>query len=191
MKKLQPLALAPHEAQEVRNLLEAEAETERQSKDVAIQKSVEALLPIEEKLKRLTHLLLEGILDADSYRAAKEELVIEKTRLKEERQRASRTGENAWIEPSRKLVEALETLGKPETVENYPEIRQLVQKFGTNHVISRKTVTFSFSREYAFVPSLLEKIRLAGRNPSSPSGDQNHKSLEWCPGKDSNLQPID
>jgi hypothetical protein len=79
-------------------------------------------------------------------------------------------------------VEALETLGKTETAQDYPEIRRLVQKFGTNPLISRKTVTFSFSREYDFIPSLLAQIRLFALNSSSPSGDQNHQSLGWCPG---------
>ena len=180
MDRLRPFALAPDEAKEIRELLEAEAETERQSKTQAIQKSVETLLPIEEKLKRLTRLLLDGVLDEDSYRIAKEELVIEKTRLKQERQRVSRTGENSWIEPTRRLVEALETLGKTETAQNYPEIRTLVQKFGTNPLISRKTVTFSFSREYDFVPSLLAKTRLAISENQSATADKNWWSTKWC-----------
>jgi hypothetical protein len=60
----------------------------------------------------------------------------------------------------------LETLGKSPTAELLPEISGIVQKIGTNHLISRKTVSFSLSEDYDFIPSLLAFAKLANENSS-------------------------
>ena len=177
---LRPFALLPEEAAEVRAVLEAEAAKERDTQSAAFEKAMNDLRPIEEKLRKLTRCLLDDVIDEDSYRAAKEELVLEKTLLKQERQRLNKTGENMWVEPARKLVNTLETLGKAETATNFPEISGIVQLIGTNRLISRKTVSFSFSEDYDFVPSLLASVRSAPASVPSPMGSLNLQSSKWC-----------
>ena len=180
LDKLRPFALLPAEAKEIVNLIESMAESERDTKSQGIHKMTEALLPIEEKLRKLTRHLLDELIDEDSYRVAKEELLVEKTRLKQERQHLNRTGENSWVEPAKRFVNSLETLGKPQPENNLPEISGLVQKFGTNRLISRKTVSFSVGKKYDLIPSLLASVRMSPCVVSPLGNLQNHESLKWC-----------
>src|SRR5439155_15755722 len=101
----------PEEASEINGVIQAEAGKEQQSVLAAIEKTDELLQPLEEKLRKLTRCLLDGIIDEDSYRIAKEDLILEKTRLKQERQRLNKSRESCWIEPTRDLANALEILG--------------------------------------------------------------------------------
>lgn len=84
----------------------------------------------------------------------------------------------------------LKTLGKMKTEENFPELAEQVQKIGMNQLISRKTVTFSFSPNYEFIPSLLASARVATSSTSSPQGDKNGGSTKWCAREDLNLHPL-
>jgi len=123
---------------------------------------------------------LKGVVDEDSYGQSKEELLVEKTRLKQERLRLHKSREQSWIEPARKLINDLQTLGKMETSPNLSDISGLVQKIGTNHLISRKNVTFSFSEDYDFVPSLLASVRVASSTPPASPCGVNWWSSKWC-----------
>jgi len=181
LDKLRPFALLPAEADEIANLIESMAESERATKSQGIHQMTEALQPIEEKLKKLTRHLLDEVIDEDSYRIAKEELLVEKTRLKQERQHLNRTGENSWVEPAKRFVKSLQTLGKPQPENNLPEISGLVQNFGTNRLISRKTVSFSVGKKYELIPSLLASVRMSPCVVSPLGNLQNHESLKWCP----------
>jgi len=135
---------------------------------------------LEEKLRRLTRCLVSDIIDEESYRSAKEELVIEKSRLKQEKERLRKSRETSWIEPARNLVNTLETLGKTDIANNLPEISGIVRKIGTNHLLSRKNVSFSVSEDYDFIPSLLASVRVTTPNTLSSHCDQNHESSNWC-----------
>jgi hypothetical protein len=187
---LQPLSLASDEAAQIRAVLDAERDRGTDSYRAALQKADESLRPIEQQLRELTRLLLKGIVDEDTYCQAKEELVMEKTRVKQERQRLSRSRELSWFEPARELIDTLETLGKTETVSDLPEISRIVQKIGTNHHISRKNVSFAFAEKYAVIPSLLASARVATSNPSLSSDDNNWWSTKWCAREDLNLHPF-
>lgn len=70
------------------------------------------LKPLEDELVELARNLSRGLNEEDTFLAAKEKVVLEKTRLKQEKQRLQKSHENNWIEPSRKLINTLQTLGK-------------------------------------------------------------------------------
>jgi len=180
LDKLRPFALLPAEATEINNLIESMAESERAAKSQGIEKMTEALQPIEEKLRKLTRHLLDEVIDEDSYRLAKEELLVEKTRLKQERQHLNRTGENSWVEPTKRFVNSLETLGKGQPENNLPEISGLVQKLGTNRLISGKTVSFSVAEKYDLIPSILASARMSPHVAFRSDNLQNHESFKWC-----------
>jgi site-specific DNA recombinase len=180
LEKLRPFAISEQEAVELHCAIDAEAEKGEGTFKDAIAKTDEALEPLEEQLRNLTRLLLKGIVDEDTYLQSKEQLLTEKTRLKQERLRLCKSRELRWVEPGRKLVNDLQTLGKTETEPDFAEFAPLVQRIGTNHLISRKNVTFSFSEDYDFVPSLLASVRVASSNQSSPQGDKNWWSTKWC-----------
>lgn len=177
---LRPLALSPQEAVDILTLIDAEAENERDSLAATVKKIDGSLQPLEEKLQRLTRLLIEGVVDEDSYRLSKEELIVEKTRLKHEKQRLCGSRENGWIEPARKVVTALQTLGKSDVSEHLSDISGLVQKIGTNRLISRKNVSFTFSEPYDFPLSLLANMRLELSNNPTLHADKNWCSTKWC-----------
>jgi site-specific DNA recombinase len=180
LDKLRPYALLPAEASEIANLIESMAESERATKSQGIHQMTEALQPIEEKLRKLTRHLLDELIDEDSYRIAKEDLLVEKTRLKQERQHLNRTGENSWVEPAKRFVKSLETLGETQFENNLPEISALVQNFGTNRLISRKTVSFSVGKKYELIPSLLASVRMSPCVVSPLGNLQNQGSTKWC-----------
>ncbi|MDB6053503.1 MAG: hypothetical protein JWN25_1026 [Verrucomicrobiales bacterium] len=49
-----------------------------------------------------------------------------------------------------------------------------------NPQISGKKVSFSCSKDYDFIPSLLGSVRVSQIEPSSSQGDQNLQLVEWC-----------
>ena len=182
--------LSQTEAAEVNAIIDEAAKTELGAAAAAVQTTAKALEETEEKLRKLTHCLLNGIVDEDSYRLSKDDLIVEKTRLKQEKQRLQRRHENSWIEPTRRVINTLETLGKNDSSLNLPEIAELVQEIGTNPRISRKTVSFSISEPYDFTLSLLAEMRIALSATPSLHSDKNWWSTKWCAREDLNLHPL-
>ena len=180
LEKLRPFALSPVEAAEVEAVIDTEAKQELTSLVSTVQKVDAALKPLEEELVELARGLARGLIDDDTYQLAKEKIVLEKTRLKQEKQRLQRSRENNWIEPTRNLVNTLKTLGETNVAERLPEISGIVQKFGTNRLISRKTVTFSVGSDYDFIPSLLASVRVADSSSLTSNTSENCQSSKWC-----------
>ena len=190
LRLLEPLALTPEQARQVQAVIDEHAATDSRTLEASNNELERKLLPLQDKLNRLTHAFLDQLIDEDTYRRAKEELVVEKTMLKREIERLQRSHASYWIEPARRVVETLETLGKKEFSESLPEISKQVQKIGTNRQISRKTVSFSFSEPYDFVPSLLASLHLSTSNNSTSRSDAKSQSLVWCPRQDLNLYDV-
>jgi hypothetical protein len=190
MERIRPYALTTEEAAGIRTEIDARAAKGHEAVLAATEAADKGLRTVEEKLRKLTRCLLSDIIDEDSYRVAKEELVIERNRLKQEKERLRRSRETSWIEPAHDLVNTLETLGKTDATKRLPEISGIVRKIGTNHLLSGKNVSFSISEDYDFVPSLLASVRVASSNQSSPSSDKNWWSTKWCAREDLNLHPL-
>jgi hypothetical protein len=115
----------------------------------------EGVALVQEKLNKLTRGYLDEVMDEESYRAATKDLVLEKTALKKERERVQRTRASAWVEPTKRVINTLEMAGKVQSEKSPQEISKLVHQVGTNRLIARKTVSFSFAEPYDFIPSLL------------------------------------
>jgi hypothetical protein len=113
--------------------------------------------------------------------------VIEKTDLKQEKKRIESEGSSYWNEPAKEVINALELAGKMQTEKSPQEISQLVHKVGTNRLLSRKTVSFSFSEPYDFVPSLLASRQVSTLNTPSSLCDVNQQNTKWCAIQGSNL----
>ncbi|GEM_PF-822077 len=187
---LRPLSLTREQAQEVRLIIDEESAKESQTLNATTTALDAKLTPLQQKLDRLTHGYLDQLIDEESYRRAKEEILLEKTALKQEKERLHKSRTSSWIEPAHEVINTLETLGKTDFPESLPEISKHVQKVGTNHLISRKTVSFSFSKPYDFIPSLLASVRVAASDlPPSPR-DENSERQVWCAREDLNLQSL-
>jgi len=139
---LKPLAISGEQASEIRAAIDRKAAEENQSLETSVKALEAKLSPLQDKLNPLTHGYLDQLIDEETYRQAKEEIVVQKSALKREKERLQRSRTSCWIEPAQKVVTTLETLGKMEISPSLPEISHLVQKIGSNHEISRKTVSF-------------------------------------------------
>lgn len=129
--------------------------------------------------------------DGDSFHKVKEELILQKTSLKAEKERLQRKRINSWIEPTRGVINTLETLDNMAAAASPHELAKTLRKIGTNPLISNKTVTFSFGEDYVFLPSLLAGARYAPNVHSAKRRGDLDQSLKWCLGPDSNRKPID
>ncbi len=180
LELVKPIAISTEQASYVRALIDEETQKDSQSLETATAKIIERLSGIQEKLNKLTRGYLDELIDEESYQASKADLVIEKTALKHEKVRLQRTRSSFWNEPTKEIVNALEMAGKTQTGKSPQEISQLVQKVGTNRLISRKTVTFSFSEPYDFALSFLGNFHTAiSENPSLRSNELWQRS-NWC-----------
>jgi len=180
---IKPLAISLDEAAIIRALIDKKTENDSTSLSAGNSEIVEKLSSIQQKLNKLTRGYLDEVIDEESYQAAKADLVLEKTRLKQEKERLHRTRTDFWNEPAKEVVNALEMAGKMQVEKSPQEISKLVQKFGTNRLISRKTVSFTFSEPYVFTLSLLGEMRVSvseNASPTSAHPDENPQSSKWC-----------
>ena len=135
---------------------------------------------IQQKLNKLTRGYLDERIDEESYQAAKADLVIEKTELKREKERLHRTRSSFWNEPAKEVINTLELAGKVQTGKSPQEISQLVYKVGTNRLLSRKTVSFSFAEPYDFAASLLASVETSTPTTSLSLCDEKSQRIIWC-----------
>jgi hypothetical protein len=192
-QKLSPFALTRAESTEIRAAIQLEEDREEAGVKTVIRDAIAELAAIQDKLDRLTRAYLNPAecIDSDSFHRVKEELILRKTALKAEKERLQRERVNSWIEPTRNLINTLETLDNMAGTASPSELAKTLRKIGTNPLISNKTVTFSVGEEYVFLPSLLASARSASEVPTVKRPGDLDQSLRWCPGPDSNRKPID
>jgi len=177
---LRPLSLTAEQATAIRIVIDEEATKDSQSLGVEVKILEDKLIPLQQKLDRLTHAYLDEVIDEETYRRTKDELLVQKNEAKKEKERLVRTRASFWIEPAQEVISTLETLGKTGFAESLSDISKTVQKIGTNRLISRKTVTFSLSEPYAFALSLLGSLHVEPSNSTPSRSDTNLQSSLWC-----------
>ena len=180
LEKLQPFAVTAEEAVEIREAIQYRAMEDSAALINEVKAINEKVWALQQKLDRLTHAYIDGVIDEDSYRRANEDLIVERTTLKKEKERLQRTRASYWNEPTKELINTLEIAGKPTLSESLPDVSGLVQKIGTNRLISRKTVSFSISELYQKIPELLGVSRsLISTSVSSPLSEKSQSHV-WC-----------
>ena len=182
-----PLSISTEEGQAIRTEIARMEAEDAKLCEQQIKKIDEQLEPVQSKLSRLTHSYLDEIIDEDDYKSAKEELILQKTALKREKERLRKTRSSAWIEPALEVVNRLETMGNETFPNSYSAIAEQVRKIGTNPVISGKTVTFSLSEPYASIPSLLASTPIATLGPRASRREEERAFTKWCAIQGSNL----
>ena len=175
----------------MRALVDERTAEDSRSVEAASARMTGKISALQEKLNKLTRGYLDELIDEESYQASKSGLVMEKTELKREKERLHRTRSSVWNEPAKEVINTLELAGKSQTDKSPQEISQVVHKVGTNRLLSRKTVTFSFAEPYDFIPSLLASLPVPTLTASSSLCDENLESPIWCIRQDLNLQPPD
>jgi site-specific DNA recombinase len=186
-----PYAITSEQADHLRSLIDAEGAKDTQGLQNVTGDLADGITTVQEKLNKLTKGYLNGLIDEDSYQVAKDELIFQKNALKKEKERLSKTRSTSWNEPAKAMISALEMAGKSQATRSPEELSQVVHKVGTNRLIARKTVSFSLSENYDFLPSLLGFRRIETSNLSLAFSEENLQSPIWCIRQDLNLQPSD
>jgi site-specific DNA recombinase len=181
LEALKRLAIDPEQAAAIRSMIDEKTEKDGQYLEARARELGEKLGAIQGKLNMLTRGYVDEVIDRESYEASKADLVLEKTTLKREKERLARTGSTYWNEPANDFVNALELAGKVQTDGTPQEISALVQKVGTNRLITSKQVSFGFSPEYEFAASLLSEINVALSADPSLRSNVDWQSSNWCP----------
>jgi hypothetical protein len=90
---------------------------------------------------------LDGIIDKDSYLKKKEDLIKQKIELE---QRQAGFGERAkqWVEPMREWLKTAHKAGKLAFSDDYPEMKKILEKIGTNRQVFHKKVKVEFVRPF-------------------------------------------
>ena len=102
------------------------------------------------KLDKLVSTYIDGDVPKESYLAKKEELMMRKLALTNQKEDFGRTGKN-WIEPLRSWILDIQKAKKLSQGDNFEDIKAFVQKVGTNHKLLDKSASFSFSAPWDYV----------------------------------------
>ena len=190
LEKLTPLGITAAEAVQAREAIQFRASEDSTALSGEIKAIEQKISELQQKLDRLTHSYIDQVIDEDSYRRASEELVVQRTALKKEKERLQRTRASYWIEPTKGFINTLEIAGNPNLSESLPDVSRLVQKIGTNRHISRKTVSFSIAPLYEKIPHLLGVCRTSAETSTKPFSQKSGGSTVWCPRQDLNLYDV-
>lgn len=167
LQLLKPLSLSVFQLQQLNSIIETEARNDIAGTAAAKTAAQERLSAVQAKLNKLTTAYLDGIIDQTSYEIAKETAIMEKTELKSKIGSIDRTASTVWFEPVQHVVKALELARSLQAQPSNAEIAALVKQVGTNHQITGKNVSFTFSEPYQSTASLLANCnKQIALNPS-------------------------
>jgi len=152
-QKLKEIALPEKWAKEMLEYLEKEEEKETQTGENFVQKTKQKLTEIQTKLDRLLEGYLDGLIDEEDYKRKKEELIKQKITLKSEKEMIEKKKFQSWIEPTKNFIKTSFSIQKIISGKSFEEIRQLVEKVGTNHTLSNKKVAWNWQPPYVFLAS--------------------------------------
>ena len=113
----------------------------------------------QEKLDKLVSAYVDGDIPKESYLTKKEELLNQKVYLAEQKNNKS---EKNPLEPLRQWILDTKKASFLTSSENYGEMKQIIQKIGTNPKLSDLSLSFLF-----IPPSDFLALRLAERAPTT------------------------
>ena len=187
LEKIRSLAISSEEASLLRTLTEETLTRNGKAVETANAEVITNLASVQAKLNKLTRAYLDDLIDEEGFRAAKANLVTEKTALKHEKVRLQKTGTTSWFEPMMGLIKALETAGNVREAKSPDEIAPLVQKVGLNLLISRKKVSFELAPPFDFASVFLAETRGSFNTRPTPQIALSGTRTIWCSGQDLNL----
>ena len=115
----------------------------------------------QKKLDKLVSAYIDGDIPKESYLTKKEDLLKTKVSLAEKKDNG-RTTKNP-LEPLRSWILDTEKASFLAFSDNYPEMKQIIQKIGTNPKLSDRSLSFSF-----IPPSDFLAVALGDRTPTTP-----------------------
>jgi len=154
-RKLREIILPENWEKEILGYLDKEERKEFQSSENFVQKINQNLTGTQTKLDKLLEGYLDGLIDEEDYKHKKEELIKRKMTLKSEREMAEKKKFQSWIEPTKNFLKTAFSIQKTISIKSLEEIRQIVEKTGTNHTVSNKKLAWDWQPPYDFLASFL------------------------------------
>ena len=154
-QKLKEIILPADWVKEMLECLENEEKKEIQTGENFTKKINQKLAEIQNKLDKLLEGYLDDLIDEEDYKRKKEELIHQKITLKSEKERAEKKKFQSWIEPTKNFIKTAFSIQKIISEKSLEEIRQIVEKAGTNRTISDKKVAWNWQPPYDFLASFL------------------------------------
>ena len=189
-EKSQTIALPADWAKEMLEYLDGEEKKKAQSVDAFVQEINQKIIIIQNKLDKLLEGYLDNLVDEETYKRKKEELVQQKISLKNEKHTLGQKRMSGWIEPTRNFVNTLIQTGKIASPKFLQEISDLVRKIGTNRLISEKIASFDFVPPFDFAASFLASRAARRGEQTSLSPSKNLQNPVWWTMQDLNLRPL-
>ena len=127
--------------------LERWEEEERRKLQSFAKNQAHTLTETQTKLDKLVNGFLDGIIEKETYLKNKDELIKRKIEME---QQQTHFGQRAklWVEPMREWLETAHKAGKLVFSNDYPDMKQLLGKIGTNHQVKDKKVGVAFMRPF-------------------------------------------
>src|SRR3989337_1604028 len=158
IEKSQAIALPEDWAKELFGKLEIEEKKSAQSATASSEEVRKQKFLLDERLDKLVEGYLDNLIDEDTYKRKKQELIEQKISLKNEQESLRSKQMSGWIEPTRDFVKTLCQAEKIAKEESLKEISIFVQKIGTNRLLSAKSVSWVWKPEYEFAQTLLRRF---------------------------------
>ena len=118
------------------------------------------------KLNTLLDTFLDNTLDADTYKAKKNELFEKKLKLQEEIGKIKVDG-SLWLEPMKEFIETSKTGQKVERAKNNcEEIASFAKNIGSNYFLMNRHLSAEYKKGFDTAFSELSVIRASGARPS-------------------------
>src|SRR3989344_2087845 len=154
-EKSQTIALPTDWTKEMLEYLDNEEKKQAQSVDAFVQEVNQKMVVVQDKLDKLLEGYLDNLIDEETYKRKKEELVHQKISLKNEKHTLGQKRMSGWIEPTRDFINTLIQAGKITSPKFLQEISDLVRKIGTNRLISEKIASWDFVPPFDFTAQFL------------------------------------
>ena len=168
-------------AKEMLEYLDNEEKKQAQSVDAFVQEINQKTILVQDKLDKLLEGYLDNLIDEETYKRKKEELVQQKITLKGEKYTLGQKRMSGWIEPTRNFVNTLIQAGKIASPKFLQEISDLVRKIGTNRLISEKIASWDFVPPFDFTAQFLASRAGPRGAPNSPSPPQKNLNPTFFP----------
>ena len=189
IEKSQAIALPADWAKELFGKLEIEEKKSAQSATASSEEVRKKIFLLDERLDKLVEGYLDNLIDENTYKRKKQELIEQKTSFKNEKESLHSKQMSGWIEPTRDFVKTLCQAEKITKEESLKEISIFVQKIGTNRLLSAKSVSWVWKPEYEFAQTLLRRFAVRQNGSLRISVSPKSRSPLLCAIQDSNLWP--
>ena len=186
-QKLKEIALPENWTKEMLDYLDNEEKKEIRTGENFVQKINQKLAEIQTKLDKLLEGYLDGLIDEEDYKRKKEELIQQKIALKGEEEMAEKKKFQSWIEPTRNFIKTAFSIQKIISGKSMEEIKQILEKVGTNRSISNKKIAWNWQLPYDFLVSFLASPARWRGEPNEFSSTEKLTFSVWWAVQDLNL----